>query len=104
MRDYITIGATPCEEPCAQVGADNYREQSMKECIAFKKQLRRQFGEEPEGAQIVTKSFPHDFGTYHEVCVVFEDENEVAVNYAFGVENSTPANWDEEARKELGLD
>jgi len=103
MRDYISIGSTPCDESCAQVGSPDYYERSRKECTAFKHQLVRVFGEPPGSAILVTKTFPHDFGEYREVCVSYEDESEEALDYASKLECNTPEKWDEEARKELGL-
>lgn len=101
-RDYVTIGSSPAGEDCAQVGRDNYYEQMRKETSAFIKQLRRQFGEH-ESARIHTKSFPHDFGSYHEVVVSFNDNDEAAMDYAYNIENNTPELWDEEALAELGI-
>jgi hypothetical protein len=101
MRDFLTIGSSPLDESCSQVGSPDYPEQSRKECRAFLHQLKRQFGEPPIGASLVIKSFPHDFGEYREVCVSFEDSLEEAVNYTFKLEGETPANWDEGAKQEL---
>jgi hypothetical protein len=101
--DYLTIGSSPAEENCAQVGKDGYSEQSQKECRAFVNQLTRQFGTPPEGARFAVKSFPHDFGSYKEVCVVYNDNIEEAIEFAYKVERESPAQWDDEARKELGL-
>ena len=78
MMDYLNIGPAPWSEDCAQVGAENYRERSQRECRAFIHQLRRVAGLEPPGAQLVIKSFPHDFGAYHEVCCRYNEENEPA--------------------------
>ena len=66
--DYYNIGAAPWSEPCAQVGQADYREQAGKECRAFIRQIRRVIGPEPPGATLIIKSFPHDFGSYFEVC------------------------------------
>jgi len=98
MRDYISIGSSPTDEDCAQVGADNYEAQSRKECIAFIHQLERQF-------KVVDvfriKSFPHDFGTYKEVVCYFDDDNHEAIAFAYRVESECPRRWDSEALKEL---
>ena len=101
MNDYLMIGSSPCEEECAQVGSPDYRTRAMKELTAFKNQLLRVFGTPPIAANLVIKSFPHDFGTYHEVCVIYDDENEEAVDYAFKLEANTPMVWDDIAKKEL---
>ena len=101
MRDYINIGSSPYDEDCAQVGTPDYHEKVARECRAFKGQLIRQFGEPPAGAAVGIKSFPHDFGTYHEVVCYFDTEDEAATKYAFSLENDAPANWDAIARAEL---
>ena len=104
MRDSLDIGATPAEEECQQVGMPNYdRTKAIAECRAFIHQLCRQFGPEPEGAQLRIKANPHDYGTYHEVACYYDDENEAANNYAFQCEGEAWGNWDNEARVELGL-
>ena len=104
MRDYITIGSTPYEEDCAQVGSANYPERSRVECRAFKEQLLRIFGEPPEGADIGVKSFDHDFGTYREVVCYYDEDEEESVRYAFKLEEEIPTQWDNEARVLLDLE
>ncbi len=94
MRDYLSIGSAPAEEDCAQVGTPDYSERSREECARFIELIRKTCGEPPVGASLVTKTFPHDFGSYREVCVVFDDENKAATEYAYKVENDAPATWD----------
>ena len=43
VMEYIEIGATPYDEDCAQVGAENYRKDAMKEMNAYINQLNRSF-------------------------------------------------------------
>jgi hypothetical protein len=95
MRDYLTIGATPAGESCAQVGNGDYDEASKKECNAFKGMLEAKFVNCPDKARFVVKTFPHDFGAYREVCVVFDDEDADSTDYAYFVENHTPEYWDD---------
>lgn len=101
MRDYISIGSVPFEEDCIQVGKDNYHEMSRIECRVFIDQLTRIFGKGTENNKIRAKSFPHDFGSYLEVVVFFDDEDQDSLEYAFKVEGEFPAKWDEEALKQL---
>lgn len=101
MRDYLSIGPTPTGEDCAQVGSENYLERARRECKVFIAQLKRVFGEPPFGAHLSITSNPHDFGSYLDVAVVYHDDVEEAVKYAFKVEAETPEYWDEEAKKEL---
>ena len=103
MRDYIDIGPCPAGEDCAQVGASDYYDRYKKEMTAYINQIRRELGPEPPGARLRIKANAHDFGTYHDVIVEFDPDDEEASNYAYKCER-TNENWDEEARKELGLD
>ena len=103
MRECLTLGSTPCSENCAQIGAVDYHNRMRLEIAAYIAQLNRYvksigYNELPEGAVISSKGFPHDFGTYHEVVVKFDDENEKACDFAFALENSLPEEWDDEAR------
>lgn len=101
MSTYVNIGSTPADEECVQVGSPDYSHRSRKECTAYIHQLRRQFGPEPDGALLTTKSFAHDFGTYREVVCYYDENIAESVEYAFKVENGSPARWDEEAEQEL---
>lgn len=97
-REYITLGATPAEEDCAQVGRDDYRKRSRWEMKAYIEQLKRMFPDMPESCTLQSKGFQHDYGTYHEVCIFYDPEIEESVDYALTLEGSLPAEWDEEAR------
>ncbi len=101
MRDYINIGCTPCEEPCSQVGSPQYPEASRIETRVFRDQIRRQFGQEPEGASLVIKSFDHDFGTYRQVVCYFDDALPESLEYALRLESEGPRRWDIPAQAEL---
>ena len=97
MRDYISIGATPADEECAQVGTPDYAhaQKSREEGKRFIELIRKKLGEEPEGASLAIKSFPHDFGTYHEVVCYYDDNNEQAVEYAYKCESDAPLTWED---------
>ena len=93
MRDYTSIGPSPCEETCVQVGADDYSRLARIECQRFIDAIRQTLGPEPDGASLRVKSFPHDFGSYMEVVCYYEDENETATDYAFKCESESPSTW-----------
>ncbi len=101
MRDYISIGATPSDEECAQVGTPDYPEKSKAECRAFKHQLERTFRDCPDGTYFTVKSFPHDFGSYREVVVSYDDDDEESREFAYHVENNAPSTWDDIAKMQL---
>lgn len=95
MKDYISIGSTPRDEPCAQVGDPEYREKALTECQRFIQLLRQTFGPEPRGAWLTTKWFLHDFGEYLEVVCYFTAEIEASVEYALRCEAEMPTTWGE---------
>jgi hypothetical protein len=93
MRDYFSIGQTPSQEDCAQVGEPDYRRKALAECQRFIELIRATLGPEPEGAELAIKSFPHDFGTYYEVVIWFEPDDDAAVAYAVRCEDDAPRSW-----------
>jgi hypothetical protein len=101
MRDYVSIGPTPCEEECAQLGQDDYREKAIAECKRFIALLRKTFGDEPPGARLAIKWFDHDFGQYCEVLCWFDSDNIAATDYAFRCEKQTPLTWKGGRRDQL---
>lgn len=96
MRDFINIGPGPADEECVQVSRTEPYEAAMKaECRRFLELIRKHVGEEPEGARLAIKSFPHDFGPYSEVVCHFDDEQPASVQYALMCESSAPTTWDQ---------
>lgn len=98
MIDYMEIGPTPSDEECAQVGSEGYEVRARAECERFIALIRKTVGEEPNGAKLVVKRSPHDFGTYYEVAVKFASDIPEAVEYAYLVERMAPDSWDEDKK------
>ena len=100
MKDYLSLSSSPCDEPCVQLGSENYEAESLKECARYRDLLVKRFGGIDEldkrGVRFSTKSFPHEYGSYREVVVIFDDEDEDAVEAACHIENNLPQNWDDE--------
>ena len=94
MRDFLSIGSSPYDEPCAQVGQSDYHEKAWEECRRLMELIRRTLGPEPEGARLAIKPFLHDFGDYLEVVCYFETDNTEAVAYALRCEGEAPATWE----------
>lgn len=104
MKTMTEIGSTPTLESCAQVGEEDYERKARKEIRAFCSQIRRMHGAEPGSALLVTKQNPHDFGPYYEAAVQYDDEAPAEVRWATAVVDNLPAEWDDQAKKELGLE
>ena len=105
MHNEITLGATPSNEPCVSVTANGDYFQAMQaECGIFKRQLIRQFVcPDHVLAYFKLKTNPHDFGSYMEVILVFEDADLDSSEFANNVEENLPDVWDSTARKEIEL-
>ena len=97
MRDYMTLGPTPCAENCEQLGANYDPRKAAIECSVFINQLERTFPDNEFGV----KRFHHDFGTYMEVVVYYDDSKENEVDSALEVEANIPEFWDDIAKDQL---
>ena len=78
--DYLTLGPVPFEEECQGVGMPTYDlSAALAECKRYRRLLEELFPppEEVYGF-FKTKAFPHDFGTYHEVCAIFDADDEAS--------------------------
>ncbi len=96
MRDFLSLGSSPINETCVQVGEQDYASLAKQECARFIGLVRRTLGAEPEGAALQTKAFPHDLGTYYEVVCFFDPEIQASVDYAYRCEGETPTTWKED--------
>jgi hypothetical protein len=102
MRDYLDLSPTPVDEPCAQVGPDDYMPRMRAECRAFVSQLGRTFPEAlAAGVGFRIKSNTYDAGTYLSVEACFNDDDESQTEWAYTIEGELPSLWDDEARAEL---
>jgi hypothetical protein len=102
MKDYLELCSVPINEPCAGVGSDDYTRRARLECRAFINQLERAFPEAMDaGLYFRTKANGHDFGTYYEVQVIYDDDDEIQTEWAFVIEGTLPEYWDDDARLEL---
>ena len=97
-RDYYTLGASPYEEDCAQVGSEGYSGRALVECRVYLDQIRRVT---KTGLSLTVKGFPHDSGTYHEVVIWYNPDSEAEEEEMLRVEQELPATWDDEARRKL---
>jgi hypothetical protein len=93
MKEYLDLGQCPYEETPAQVGEPNYRTNAIRQCQAYIQAIRNYLGNEPDGAQLLYRNFPHDFGSYFEVVCYYDPANADAVNYARRCEKEAPATW-----------
>lgn len=94
MLDYLTLETTPTDETCVQVGEEGYYSRMMDEAHKYATMLRGRF----VGFNKVSfgvKTFPHDFGTYAEVVVKYNDTDDIASAQALAVEDNLPRLWND---------
>jgi hypothetical protein len=85
MKDYISLGSAPNDEPCIQVGSPEATPaKQMAECRRFINRIRQVIGPEPEGARLLIKRCEHDFGSYYDVQCEYDDQ--VGEDYALSCE------------------
>lgn len=105
---HLTLGSAPVSESCAQLGiTPDYEAVANRECGVYRDQLVRIYQEAHGGRKppfkLVIKDHPHDFGTYYEVGVDYQDDDQEELEAVFWLDGNTPESWDSEARKALGL-
>ena len=92
-REYIELGPVPYDEACQQVGMPGYdRKKAQSECAMYKAQLEKKW----PAASFSVRAFPHDFGTYYEVVVNYNPDDETETDLAYEIESNLPATWDSE--------
>lgn len=93
--EWLELGPCPTHEDALQVGSADSLEIRAQACI-YRRQLQRAYPD----ARFMVKAYDHDFGTYYEVCVGFNQDSERQTKQAFYIEEHTPEFWDQEAEKE----
>jgi len=101
MRDYITLGSSPVNEDCAQVGSEDYYLKSRAELVELTRMMETIHPQPGNGAFYAVKAFQHDFGTYRELCAIFDDDDPEQAEWAYQAEELVPEDWDEEAKRNI---
>ena len=93
--DTLELGSAPSNEDCVQVSrTEDYIAPMKNECRRYLALLETLFPvPEDVKAWFFIKSNPHDFGTYYEVAIRFDDEDDKSVSFAYSVEENLPENW-----------
>jgi len=98
MKAFVELNSAPIDEDCVQVDAtENYLPAMIQECHIYLRQLYRLF----PMARLGIKKFSHDFGSYVEAVVYYDDASEAEEEAAWAMQDNLPLLWDDEAKKEL---
>ena len=90
----IPLGAVPARESAVRVGEPGYAERALAECQRYVTIVRDAIGSEPDGAQLRIRRSGPDAGSYLEVVVEYDDENNVARAYAIRCDREAPTSWE----------
>ncbi len=97
MINYLELGSSPANEPCVQTTDPDYCELAVVECRRFKALLAAHYAAQHAGREcpvsLRVKSNSHDFGTYYEVAVRFDDRVEAQIEAAYWFEENAPTEW-----------
>jgi hypothetical protein len=88
MKDYLYIDTTPSEETCTQVGDPDYYGKARAEARRMIAQIDKHYPL-PENATMGYTTIAtehHDFGSYYQIKIIFDDECESSTNWAFAIE------------------
>jgi hypothetical protein len=93
--DYMEIGTTPYDEDCVQVESTGaYLQPMRRECDRYKTLLEEIFPiPQDVNAYFSIKSCPHDFGTYYECIIKYDETDEKSSEFALFVEGNLPRTW-----------
>lgn len=96
--DEFYLGPSPASEESVQVDKKkDYLPAMREELRRWKKVLEEKFPV-PEGvdAHFKIKMEQHEFGSYGEVVIRYNVNDEKSVEFALNVENTAPAEWPED--------
>lgn len=100
MIDELILDTTPTNEPCAQVGTDQYYKNTMAEARAHILQIQAQLTP-PLGVTFAIQGHPHDFGTYHQIHVSYNDQIPEHRQYISKLESEAPEDWTSHSKQYL---
>ena len=97
MFEYLELGPTPYGEECVQVSDADYYSKMKVETKKYIEQLEKRFPQLGDAhCSLRVKGFSHDFGTYHEVCIRYNEDDNIAVGFAYFVESNLPEFWNDD--------
>ena len=88
MKDYLLIDTTPWEETCTQIGDPDYYGKARAEGRRMIAQIDKHYPL-PENASMgytTLKSESHEYGSYYQIKIIYDDECELSTNWAYSIE------------------
>ncbi|WP_242140491.1 hypothetical protein [Sphingomonas sp. TREG-RG-20F-R18-01] len=83
MIEILTLGASPAEEDCAQLGrTPDFQRLNRLEVDCYQAALTARYGPPHGGAAFAHETSEHDFGRYTELALRFDPSDEAHALYA----------------------
>jgi hypothetical protein len=92
-RGFISLGAVPARERFTPDGEVGDAQRALEECRRYVALLRDVIGPEPHGAELQIRRAAPERGSYLEVVVDYDSENNVARAYAIRCDREGPTTW-----------
>ena len=92
-RGFISLGAVPARECFTPGGEVGDAQRALAECRRYVALLRDVIGPEPHGAELQIRRAAPERGSYLEVVVEYDDQNNVARAYAIRCDREGPTTW-----------
>jgi D-alanine-D-alanine ligase-like ATP-grasp enzyme len=93
FNEYLEIGNVPSGENCVQVSdKHDYMPAMRAETQKYKEMLLKRFPN-CDLIELSIKSCPHDFGSYLDIRVKFDDNNDKSISQAYFIEANLPEKW-----------
>jgi hypothetical protein len=90
----ISLGAVPARESFTPAGEAGGAQRARAECERYVALLRSAIGPEPHGAQFRIRRSEPERGSYLEVVVEYDDDDNVARAYAIRCDREAPTTWE----------
>lgn len=91
----LYLGPAPADEDCTQIKHPDYESRGRKEAQAYIAAIRKHCGPEPDGAGLRIKREHHEFGSYLEVVLNYDGDNQACAEYAPKLDGMAPRTWAE---------
>jgi len=92
-QDLISLGAVPARESFTRGDEAGDAQRALSECRRYVALPRDVIGPEPHGAELQIRQAGPERGSYPEVVVEYDDENNVARAYAIRCDREGPTTW-----------
>ena len=94
--EIIDLGSCPADENCVQVVHEGtYQSDMNAQASMYLNMLENRFPGKPEGCRFFIQRNPHDYGTYMDVGIKYDETIAACIEYAFFVEENLPFQWND---------